>query len=77
MRERLTCIICGRVFPKGQGIVIDRANVSLVFHSKKCASKFLKLFIERISEKEFKRVSRELLDELEELRKKKLTTKQI
>ena len=77
MRERLTCIICGKVFPRGQGIVIERANILLVFHSKKCASKFLRLFIERIPEREFKRVSRELLSELEELRRKKIATKQI
>ncbi len=71
------CIVCGRVFPEGQGIVIERAGVKLAFHSKTCLTRFFKLFIERIDEKEFKRVTRELLRELEEARKLKAKAKVI
>lgn len=44
--EKHTCIVCGRVFPKGQGIVINHGGLTLCFHKSKCASKFLKHLLE-------------------------------
>ncbi len=58
------CIVCGRRFPEGQGIVISRAGITLHFHSSRCAAKFLRLLIERMDEGEAKRVLKELKEEL-------------
>ncbi len=75
--RRHTCLVCGRVFPEGQGIVVSRAGIELHFHSKTCLTRFFKLFIERIEEREFKRVVRELVRELEEARKARARAKVI
>ncbi len=72
-----TCLVCGKRFPEGQGIVIRRAGVELAFHSKACFTRFCKLFLERIEEKEFKRVARELMKEFEELQKQRMKQKVI
>jgi len=56
------------MFPEGQGIVITRAGVTLAFHSKACLAKFFRLFVERLPEKEFKRVAKELLEEYKKAR---------
>ncbi len=42
-----TCVVCGRPFPDGQGIVISVRGKVLEFHSSRCASKFLRLMLER------------------------------
>ncbi|HIQ23445.1 MAG TPA: hypothetical protein EYH50_00130 [Pyrodictium delaneyi] len=75
--KRYTCVVCGRVFPQGQGIVLKRAGVELAFHSKVCLSKFFKLFIERIDEGQFRKAAREAMKEFEELRKAKQIVKRI
>ncbi len=72
-----TCVVCGRKFPEGQGIVIRRAGIELAFHSKSCFTRFFKLFAERVDEKEFKRVARELVKEFEEVRAARLKQKVI
>lgn len=36
------CSVCGKVFPEGQGILIDVGGRRLVFHKKTCATKFLR-----------------------------------
>ncbi|MCE4619169.1 MAG: hypothetical protein F7C82_00295 [Desulfurococcales archaeon] len=47
MGKRLyECIVCGRKFPEGQGIIISKGGVILYFHSNRCASKFFKRLIE-------------------------------
>ncbi len=74
-RRRYTCIVCGRKFPEGQGIVIKRAGLELAFHSKACLAKFFRLFVERIDEKEFKRAAREVIKEFETLREQRLKQK--
>jgi large subunit ribosomal protein L24e len=58
------CLVCGRKFPEGQGIVITKAGITLHFHSSRCAAKFLKLLLERLDEDVARRVLRELVDEL-------------
>jgi len=72
-----TCIVCGRKFPEGQGIVLVRAGITIAFHSKSCLTKFFKLFVERVEEKEFKRLVRELTSEFEEMRRMKESKKKI
>ncbi len=76
-RQRYECIVCGRVFPQGQGVVIVRSGLVLTFHSKACLTKFFKLFVERIDEKEFRKAAREVIKEYEKLRRTKLKPKEI
>jgi len=45
-RERFKCCICGRVFPRGQGIVVMLPGGVLAFHSSKCAARFLRLLLD-------------------------------
>lgn len=75
MTEKLECIVCGRKFPRGQGIILVVAGKEYAFHSKRCAIKFLRRVLEEIDEgvlaKAFSNVARELAEELEELRERK------
>ncbi len=68
MRERITCIVCGRKFPKGQGIVLRVGGKDYPFHSKTCALKFLKRVIEEMDQdtirKAFDSVEKEFREEL-------------
>ena len=75
--KRYRCIVCGRVFPEGQGIVIERGGLTLAFHSKACAVKFFKLMVETMDEGEFKKVARSLMKEFEELQKRRAKQKVI
>ncbi len=71
MTEKYTCITCGRKFPKGQGVVIELGKTVLTFHSTRCATKFFKLLIERVENKDIiERTARQLIRELSEQRKK-------
>jgi len=45
------CIVCGRRFPHGQGIIMDVAGKILYFHSRRCAYRFMRLVMERADEK--------------------------
>lgn len=45
-RVTYKCVVCGRAFPRGQGVVLKVRDVSLEFHSSKCASKFLRRLLE-------------------------------
>ncbi len=77
MRNRLECIVCGKKFPVGQGIVINIEGRQYTFHSKKCALKFLRRALEEFDKsaliKVFDKISKEFYEERkskEELRKK-------
>ncbi len=78
-KRRYRCIVCGRVFPRGQGIVIKHGNLELAFHSSRCASKFLRKILENSPEDTIGRVVRDVYEEflerikvLEERRTKKI-----
>jgi len=71
------CIVCGRAFPEGQGIVLQRANIELAFHSKTCLAKFFKLFIENLDEGCFKKAAKETIKSFEEQRKARMRAKVI
>ncbi len=72
MTDKFTCIVCGRKFPRGQGVIIELGKITLTFHSTKCATKFFKLLIERIEDKSLlEKTAKELIHELEEVRKRK------
>ncbi|MEM0379743.1 MAG: hypothetical protein QXX35_00955 [Desulfurococcaceae archaeon] len=62
-KNRYKCIVCGRVFPHGQGIVVKTGNLSLEFHSSRCASKFLRRLIENSSFEEIGRCVKETYEE--------------
>jgi len=75
--RKLVCIVCGRKFPQGQGVVISIEGKEYTFHSKSCAIKFLRRVIDEAQELGIKRimdsVEKEFIEELkrrEELRKK-------
>ncbi len=79
MKRKYKCIICGRVFPEGQGIVINYGKTLLTFHSSRCAAKFLKQLLERIPPEEIEKYIKRLVEEdlerlksLEELKRKKI-----
>ncbi|BFH74351.1 hypothetical protein SJAV_22950 [Sulfurisphaera javensis] len=42
MIEKHVCIVCGRMFPEGQGIKLSIQGNEYYFHSKDCAYKFLR-----------------------------------
>ena len=46
MKQKFTCVVCGRTFYEGQGIVYGIKGTRLYFHSKACAYKFLKDLVE-------------------------------
>ena len=46
MALKRKCIVCGKVFPDGQGIVLVRENLVLEFHSRRCMVRFFKRIFE-------------------------------
>lgn len=77
--RRHKCIVCGRVFPEGQGIILKLENEILEFHSSRCFSKFAKALLERLPFEEIKGYVKKVYEEYEELlaEKRKLKTKKI
>lgn len=65
------CIVCGRKFPDGQGIVIKIEDREIAFHSSKCAAKFYKMLVDRGS-KEVISESLKLAKELENVLNKRM-----
>ncbi|MCS7107390.1 MAG: hypothetical protein NZ902_04735 [Acidilobaceae archaeon] len=68
------CIMCGRPFPEGQGIVLSKGSVALRFHSSRCAAKFFKIFLDRAgssSLEEMEKLAKEMEKKLEEMAVKK------
>ena len=70
MTEKYKCIVCGRKFPKGQGIVLVVGGKEYPFHSKTCAVKFFRRLIEEIDQHiivdAFERVRKAFEEELRE-----------
>jgi hypothetical protein len=46
--NKYNCIVCGRKFPEGQGIIMNISETILTFHSKRCAYKFLRSLVEEM-----------------------------
>jgi len=63
---RYRCVVCGRVFPKGQGIVLSYGDLTLSFHSSRCASRFFKSLVERVPREELKGYVKKIMEEYEE-----------
>ena len=74
MPDKLTCIVCGRVFPKGQGVVFSVGGKEYFFHSKSCAIKFVRRAIEEFEPEKivqvFDRVRKEFEEELNDKRER-------
>ncbi len=65
------CIVCGRKFPHGQGVIVKLGKLELTFHSNKCVSKFFRLLVERMEDTNvIERIARQLIRELAEKRKR-------
>ncbi|WP_292319841.1 hypothetical protein [Caldisphaera sp.] len=65
------CIVCGKKFSNGQGIIINKGSLKLEFHSSKCATSFFKLLAERLDESCFEKSSKDLIKELVKIREEK------
>jgi len=61
--EKLECMVCGRKFPLGQGVIINMCGFTLKFHNKSCAMKFFRVFASRLTGDEAKKVTKEVIDE--------------
>lgn len=74
-KNRYRCIVCGRVFPHGQGVVVRTGNITIEFHSSRCALKFLRRLIENTSFEEIGKYIKETYEEfvkkLETIEKKR------
>ena len=73
--KKHTCIICNRKFPEGQGIIIDYGGKKLEFHSSRCASKFLRILLERVPKDILKGYIDRIVDEVRERREIELKTR--
>ncbi len=70
VKNKYKCIVCGRVFPEGQGIVIKYGNLILSFHSSRCAAKFLKRLLENTPYEDIGRYVKDVYEEfIEQLKK--------
>jgi len=78
-RERHKCVVCGRVFPRGHGVVIGIEDLVLEFHSNRCFAKFARELLKRMPQGDVKGYARRLLEEYEEIlsQKAKLKSKRI
>ncbi|MCE4608194.1 MAG: hypothetical protein F7B61_04465 [Caldisphaeraceae archaeon] len=66
--EEYTCIVCGKKFYPGQGIVLQRGSLRLFFHSSKCASKFFKMLLDRVDSSCINNAALVLIKDLEKSR---------
>lgn len=70
--DKLTCIVCGRTFYKGQGVeIVFSRGKSVFFHSKSCALKFVKVLLERLEPSVLERSYKIVLEEFEKLLEEK------
>uniref|UniRef100_A0A7C4NN49 Uncharacterized protein n=1 Tax=Staphylothermus marinus TaxID=2280 RepID=A0A7C4NN49_STAMA len=78
-RNKYRCIVCGRIFPEGQGVVIKHGELTLFFHKSKCACKFFKYLLENTPYSEIGRYVKNTLDFFEEKleKMKEIRTKKI
>jgi len=78
-KSKHKCVVCGRVFPSGQGIIINIEDLTLEFHSNRCFSKFTRELLRKIPPHEIKGYAKRLLEEYSELllQRVKLKSKKI
>ncbi|MEM0505913.1 MAG: hypothetical protein QXW58_01465 [Thermosphaera sp.] len=66
MSVKHKCVVCGRPFPAGQGIILKYGDLTISFHSSRCASRFFKALIERVPPEELKPYVRKIVEEYED-----------
>jgi len=66
---RYLCVVCGRSFPEGQGIIVEKAGHRLFFHSKRCLTRFFRRFVEELEDSCASRAISRVKSEFEELAK--------
>lgn len=71
MGEKLTCVVCGRKFSIGQGIIINFGKNTYNFHSKACALKFIKKVLESLEPSELEKVADRVAEEYSKILKEK------
>jgi len=64
--DKHRCVVCGKAFPEGQGIMLKVGDEVLAFHNKRCAVKFFKALIEEVDVNELKRAVSEVKKMFEE-----------
>lgn len=72
VRNRHKCLVCGRSFPSGQGVIIKVGSEVLEFHSNRCFAKFAKSLLERVPPDEIRGYLKKLKDEYEDVVSQKL-----
>ncbi len=73
--KKYVCVVCGKKFPEGQGIVIKVRDITLAFHKKTCFVRFFKSFIDVVDPGCFDKYAKKILAEYEEFLKKKTVSK--
>lgn len=63
MVEKLTCVVCGRKFSAGQGVTLSFGKNTYNFHSKTCALKFVKKFLESFESSELEKTADKVAEE--------------
>ncbi len=73
------CNVCGKVFPEGQGITLRVDDEVITLHSKRCAVKFLKAFVDDLDPAVSKESVRRVKKNFEEILSKRssITSKKI
>ncbi|MEM0014373.1 MAG: hypothetical protein QXS42_03655 [Zestosphaera sp.] len=71
MGLKLECIVCGRKFSQGQGVVVTLGGRSYSFHSKGCALKFLKKVLEGVEQQKILEVAERVAEEFKTVLKEK------
>ncbi|MEM0283172.1 MAG: hypothetical protein QXE32_02560 [Sulfolobales archaeon] len=75
MKRRHTCIVCGRVFPEGQGVILKIGENQLTFHSKSCAIKFIRYYLDLIDLQCAEKSLRKAVEDFEKIRENRTRKK--
>lgn len=73
--DKYKCIVCGRPFPRGQGVVLNVAGITLAFHSNRCFAKFCRALLERLPGDEVRGYVKRVVEEFEESLEQKMRAK--
>jgi hypothetical protein len=72
VKGKYRCVVCGRVFPEGQGIILRVNDDVIPLHSSKCATKFLRSVVERLEPSVARGIIKDVKKEFHELLEKRL-----
>jgi hypothetical protein len=72
VKGKYRCVVCGRVFPEGQGIILRVDDDVIPLHSSKCATKFLRGVVERLEPSVARGIIKDVKKEFHELLEKRL-----